>query len=370
MYQTSSTDKGFKTRLNNNIDEFEPIILAEFTNEYSAMNYEALLHQIFEVEDNDKFYNKHAENIGDFETYHRIRTETYYDIPNRVNLSHSDMIDRGVDNKILYKLISGDAITIADKTYCLLKNINRLDRTTMMYYHEVTLYKYNPGNNTYTPITHKLWQWGKILGVKVSAVINGKHFSIDNHYREEKDAKAAVRNGVPVLLFHLNLENNIITQVYKNRTEWGRLLGSDGYKLADRSRISMKDGNGTGYYFSTMEALNHYKIETQPFDMYYIKDRKLYTKMQKINEWRKCCDYFTDVLKGKQKSLTVDGVTYYSTKTHCVEDNLEYTIKKDGRSLRIRKWEGPCIVGPSFSTLIKGQIQSSRGWRVELFNMI
>jgi hypothetical protein len=208
------------------------------------------------------------------------------------------------------------------------------------------------------------------LGVKVSAVINGKHFSIDNHYREEKDAKAAVRNGVPVLLFHLNLENNIITQVYKNRTEWGRLLGSDGYKLADRSRISMKDGNGTGYYFSTMEALNHYKIETQPFDMYYIKDRKLYTKMQKINEWRKCCDYFTDVLKGKQKSLTVDGVTYYSTKTHCVEDNLEYTIKKDGRSLRIRKWEGPCIVGPSFSTLIKGQIQSSRGWRVELFNMI
>ena len=69
QYKSSSTNKNFKKRMDENIDDFKLIVLKSFDNELDAKNYEALLHTILYVDDNVNFHNKTAAGFVSYTTY-------------------------------------------------------------------------------------------------------------------------------------------------------------------------------------------------------------------------------------------------------------------------------------------------------------
>lgn len=118
-YKSSSTNENFKRDIEDNKDDYYFEIIQTFKSEFEAINAEALLHQIYQVDRNTMFYNFTAESFIDYTVY--SKQITLYDLDyNTIMLTYNniDAVSKQYDIKykklygfyIEYKIINGKEI--------------------------------------------------------------------------------------------------------------------------------------------------------------------------------------------------------------------------------------------------------------------
>lgn len=336
LYKSSSTNLYFIKRQESHPEEFEYRVMKEFNNEIDAQNYEALLHQLFDVANNNLFYNKTVESFIDIELYKMERT--VYDINgNKILLrvvDFDELIEKYKLTYPMYSLLRGTATNINNKLFLSKKHLYEYIKIYTLYYIDngsvssisvtkeearvnlnirfndlktglqsngyylnknTCIQEYQYENKIYTlfyytdnvyEITDTLKNLRKLINKKDSweliSVINGKIQSYNGYYLNKELCIAENEKTS-----YYKYENDEIIEYKVSKLEAPALIGTNFGKLYSGERNS-----ANGFYLDKDKCLPYIKPEKIiindtkiPFYTYCRETKKVIEKILIYDEW-------------------------------------------------------------------------------------
>lgn len=182
QYKSSTENEYFRNRQLSHPNEFKYIILKEFKHELEAINYEALIHQLYNVGQNKNFYNYHSAQFISVELYKK--EINVYDYRGSKVLVKYDLFDKlseeyGLSKERLYSLLNGNNESIGNKLY--------IDESKYKHYHTIyTIWFFeNDKLKSVTDEYHKLLKYDN-LGQSLISVINGHQPSYRGYFIDKQ----------------------------------------------------------------------------------------------------------------------------------------------------------------------------------------
>lgn len=276
-YQTSSKDKTFKKNLKESIDigdnRFELVILYKCDNELVAKNYEALCHQIFDIDINPLFFNRSAEVFKQYITFREI----YWDLKDDTPLTFKELRGRGVSIQSMYALAVTGILTICRNRYCLKSTLPRLGVGYKKRYKKIKLFYITEG--CCRSETKYYYEWLNLLGNRFHQMFcNGdrpKYKSVNGYYYEYENLKFEMEGYEVVDMYYYS--DRQVHKLSKTKKEWREVRRTFGEIFIGR-QTSITE-NGVTYYTNAEECrdnhLEYVLLDTatnQPVHKIYRKD--------------------------------------------------------------------------------------------------